>query len=93
MAAISSFLNQATIEFFPGIKRGVNIYSGLVANPSTGKSAASARISQAINRIEEYNNIDPASSRLTNGCSIESILRLLETTPSLTGIILILMYV
>ncbi len=86
LTAISSFINTATVEGFPGNKHGIITYSSLVAHPSTGKSAATNIILQALSRIEEYNNVSPASSRITNGSSIESILRLLEQSPSLLGI-------
>jgi hypothetical protein len=85
LTAIASFLNHTTVTDFPPSKRGVVINSGLVGYPSTGKSAASNLIRNAIEAIESYENIQVKDSRMSNAPTIESIWNCLENNTNLLG--------
>jgi hypothetical protein len=60
-------------------------YSVLVAQPSTGKSQALNIFKSAIEKVEQFSEVDPNYSQQVNAPTIEALLDLLDKIPQLIG--------
>lgn len=60
-------------------------YSVLVAQPSTGKSQALNIFKNAIEKVEQFLEVDPNHSQQVNAPTIEALLDLLDKLPQLIG--------
>jgi hypothetical protein len=61
------------------------IYSGLCAQPSTGKSAAMRFTTSAIEKVERFLNIPTTKSCQVNAPTIEGFLEILKDNPEIAG--------
>jgi len=85
LVATAYLLKQATITPYDGSAKGISIYAFLVANPSTGKTPAMNVITNALVEIEQYRQVPPEDSPLTNAASIEGLVEHLSQYICMVG--------
>ena len=82
LATIGVLLKKASVR---GLKRrdGSVFYTGVVGQPSTGKSFSMATCQDAFDELERFFNINSDRSQQANCATVEGLIEILKDSPSI----------
>jgi hypothetical protein len=74
LATVSHLMEESIISVSDDHVESCVMYTGLIANPATGKSQSLTFFEKAINEIEKYNETNVSDSKLVEGTKINALL-------------------
>ena len=67
VSGAAHLMYHSQVSALTGLTKGICIYSMLIGNPSTGKSHALSMVTDALEAIEDFDQIEDVNSNLLNG--------------------------